>query len=255
MGYQVASFALAPVLALQGRRVRRVATRLAEPPGPRSACDGTGPPLRVLVLGDSAAAGVGAPSQDAALSGRLVAELRQTFQVSWTVVARLGATTAGTVRHLARRPDGALGTFDVAAVSLGLNDVTGRRPLARWLDDLDALVTLLRMRCAVRHVLLSALPPVDRFPAFPQPLRWYLGITTRRYDHALARWAAETPACEYVPLTLPPGPGMLASDGLHPAPPLYEQWSRELAVRVRARWTPSADGRSASGPHVRGIEP
>src|SRR5829696_9767961 len=103
MGYQMASASLAPVFALQGRHVQRVTPRLPEPPGPRTGCEGAGPELRLLLLGDSAAAGVGAASQDEALSGRLVGALAATFRVSWTLVARTGATTAGTARHLARR--------------------------------------------------------------------------------------------------------------------------------------------------------
>src|SRR5215207_11444106 len=145
MGYQIASGALAPVLALQGRRMRRAALQLPEPPGPRSGTRGAGPPLRLLLVGDSAAAGVGAASQDEALSGRLIDELAPTFRVSWTLVARTGATTAGTARHLARRQ---ATQFDVAVISLGGRDVTGRRALGRWLEDMDAVAALLRGRFA-----------------------------------------------------------------------------------------------------------
>jgi len=225
------SLALAPVLALQGRRVRRTAPRLPEAPGPRRGTEGAGSPLRLLLAGDSAAAGVGAASQDEALSGRLVAELAPVFRVSWELVARSGATTAATLRHLARRPRA---EFDVAVLSLGVNDLTARRPLARWLEDADALARLLRERFAVRRLLFSGLPPVHLFPVFPQPLRWYLGATARRYDRALARWAAAQPDCEHVPLTFETSAGLLAPDGMHPGPRLYELWSAELAHRIRA---------------------
>jgi len=240
MGYQTASAALAPVFALQSRRVQRVTPRLPEPPGPRTGCEGVGPELRLLLLGDSAAAGVGAASQDQALSGRLVGELAATFRVSWTLVARTGATAARTARHLARWPAAGFGVFDVAVLSLGLNDVLGRRPLARWLEDVGALAAVLRSRFAVRHLLFSGLPPVHLFPAFPQPLRWYLGATARRFDRALARWAAGQPDCEHVPLPLESTAGMLAPDGLHPGPRAYQRWSAELAPRIRARWAPPA---------------
>jgi len=238
MGYQTASLALAPVFALQGRHVRRSTPRLPEPPGPRAGTRGAGPPLRLLLLGDSAIAGVGAESQDEALSGRLVAELAPTFRVSWALVARTGATAAGTARHLAREaPAAATQLFDVAVLSVGVNDVMGRRPVARWLQDLDALAALLRTRFGVRHLLLSGLPPVHLFPAFPQPLRWFLGATTRRFDRAMAQWAASQPDCEHVPLTFSAADGLLlAADGLHPAPAAYRKWSLELAPRIRARW-------------------
>src|SRR5215208_4022274 len=132
----MASVALAPLFAVQGRYVQRVALRLPEPPGPRAGCEGVGPELRMLIVGDSAAAGVGSASQDEALRGRLVADLAHTFRVSWALVARTGATTAGTARHLAGRP---AEVFDVVVLSLGGNDVMRRRPLPRWLEDVGAL--------------------------------------------------------------------------------------------------------------------
>ena len=140
MGYEMTLFPLGPVYALQGRYVRRVTPRLPEAPGPRAGTLGTGLELRLLLLGDSAAAGVGALSQDEALCGRLASELAQSFRVSWALVARSGATTAGTARHLLRSP---AARFDVAVVSLGGNDVMGGRPLARWLDDVDELAAAL----------------------------------------------------------------------------------------------------------------
>jgi lysophospholipase L1-like esterase len=235
MGYQIASVGLSPVFAVQARRVRRSASRLSEPPGPRSGTDGVGPALRLLILGDSAAAGVGAASQADALSGRLVARLAPAFRVTWTLVARIGATTAGTTRHLVRRTGDQPEAFDVAVVSLGANDATSRRPLDRWLEDLDAIVALLRRQYGVRHVLLSGLPPLHLFPGFPQPLRWYLGATARRFDDELARWSADQPDCEHVPLRVDDATGMLAPDGIHPGPLAYERWGALLAQRIRAR--------------------
>jgi len=236
MGYEIASAALAPVLMLQGRRVRRMTPRLPEPPGPRQGVRGEGPPLRLLIVGDSASAGVGAATQAEALSGRLVAELAPTFRVTWMLIARTGATTAGTARHLAGLPPEERGAFDVAVVSLGGNDVMGRRPLEQWLDDLAQVTTLLRERFGVGHVLLSALPPIHLFTALPQPLRWYLGVAARRFDRALDGWAATRPDCDHIPLALAHGSELLASDGLHPGPILYELWAAELARHIRARW-------------------
>jgi lysophospholipase L1-like esterase len=238
MGYEIASVALAPLLMAQGRRVRRMTPRLSEPPGPREGVCGEGPPLRLLLVGDSATAGVGAATQAEALSGRLVAELAPTFRVTWRLIARTGATTAGTARHLAGRRPEECAAFDVAAVSLGGNDVMGRRPLDQWLDDLGRVMTLLRERFGVEYVLLSGLPPIHEFTALPQPLRWYLGVAARRFDRALDAWAAARPGCEHVPLTLPHAAGLLASDGLHPGPLLHQRWAVELARRIRARWAP-----------------
>ena len=72
MGYKLAAIGLAPVIIAQGLYVRRVTPRLPEPEGERSGVNGAGPPLSLLILGDSAAAGVGVATQDQALSGQLV---------------------------------------------------------------------------------------------------------------------------------------------------------------------------------------
>ncbi|HYD52978.1 MAG TPA: SGNH/GDSL hydrolase family protein [Gemmatimonadaceae bacterium] len=231
MGHRLATVALAPVFILQGRRVRRTTPRLPEPTGAREGEAGEGTALRLLIVGDSAAAGVGADTQQEALSGRLVAALAADHRVTWSLVARTGATTASAHRLLMDRPTV---TFDLAVVALGLNDVLARRPIARWLADMEALVETLRARHGVRRVLLSGVPPMHLFTALPQPLRWYLGATARRYDGALSRWARRT-ACEHLPLVVESAPGLLASDGFHPGPLSFERWATALAERIRAR--------------------
>jgi len=54
---------LSPLLVCQGIYVRRVTPKLPEADGPRSGEAGSGALLRLLVLGDSAAAGVGVRTQ------------------------------------------------------------------------------------------------------------------------------------------------------------------------------------------------
>jgi len=196
---------------------------------------GRGSLLRVLILGDSAAAGVGVSSQGEALSGQLVAELSLTHRVSWSLIAKSGATTERTTRHLMGCP---AQPFDIVVVSLGGNDVAGRRLLASWLKDIDTLVALLRSRFSARHILLSGVPPMHAFPGFPQPLRWYLGTKARQYNAALARWTAGEADCEHVALT-PNDAGLFAADGMHPGQQGYRLWSAELAKHIRARWAVS----------------
>jgi lysophospholipase L1-like esterase len=233
MRHQIATIALAPVLLWQGRRVRRNVPVLPEPEGAREGVAGTGPLLRVLVVGDSAAAGVGAATQDEALSGRIVAGLRADFQVCWKLFARTGATAASTLRglhELEREP------FDVVVTSFGVNDTTGRTPLREWLRLHDELAALLRGRFGARQLLLSGLPPMHAFPALPQPLRWYLGSRARQLDRALRNWVLPHGDIEYLEFRPALDPGMMAADGFHPGPAIYSAWGAEVARRVRARW-------------------
>ena len=57
------TLSLAPLLLVQGRWVRRRTPLLPEPPGPRAGVIGQGPVLRLLIVGDSSAAGVGVAHQ------------------------------------------------------------------------------------------------------------------------------------------------------------------------------------------------
>ncbi len=225
------TLSLAPLLLVQGRRVRRRTPVLPEPPGPRAGVIGQGPVLRLLVVGDSSAAGVGAAHQDEALSGRLTQALSRDFTVHWRLQACTGhklADVRAAVRGLPAEP------FDVVVVAVGVNDATGRTHMAHWLHGLQSLVTELKQRHQAQHVILSALPPVHLFPALPQPLRWYLGRCATRLDQAQRRWVVGQPSCDVVGADFPMDLRYMAQDGFHPGPLAYEAWAGALAERIRA---------------------
>jgi lysophospholipase L1-like esterase len=222
--------ALAPLLLAQGMYVRRVTPRLPEAPGNRSGVNGGGPALNLLILGDSAAAGVGASSQATALAGRLVEELMADFRVSWQLHAESGVTTDDLVARLA---EVAGGRFDVAIVSIGVNDVITGRRTRQWTAALATLLDLLESGFGVRHVLLSALPPMHRFTALPQPLRWCVGLRARRFNDELVRFADRDGRCAVVSLNYPRDPSYLAPDGFHPGEPAYRHWAAAVAASVR----------------------
>jgi lysophospholipase L1-like esterase len=225
---------LAPLLVAQGLFVRRTVPRLAEPPGPRAGIDGDGPLLRLLILGDSAAAGVGANHQDEALLGRLRAHCARTWRVAWRLEARIGETTASTLRRFE-----ALEPFpvDVAVTSLGVNDVTtgvGRR---RFVEGQTRLANLLRERFGASLIVLSGVPPMGLFPALPQPLRGYLGGRAVMLDQALREVAAAIPACAHLPQDEMEKAGPMAADGFHPAPGMYESWAARVSRVIGERRT------------------
>lgn len=222
----LATAALGPLLLLQGLHVRRVTPRLPEPPGPRSGRAGAGVPLRLLVAGDSAAAGVGAASQGEALAGRLVAELSARRTLDWRLEARTGDTTADAHAHLAALPED---RFDVVVLSLGVNDVTRGVGRSRWLARQAALADLLQARFAPRALLFTALPPMHLFPALPQPLRWYLGARARDFNVALAQWLSGRDGCHLVAPDFDADSEQIASDGFHPGPAAYRAWAARVA--------------------------
>jgi lysophospholipase L1-like esterase len=232
VGYQLATLGLAPLLAAQGLRARRAVVRLDEPPGARSGSEGTGTLLRLLITGDSAAAGVGATTQEEALSGQLVAQLRPVLQVHWKLLAQTGHTVHDVIGQLhAAAPE----RFDVAVVSVGVNDVTGRTGSARWIARQAMLIDLLKSKFGIDHILLSSLPPMHVFPALPQPLRWYLGMRAKQLNGMLQAIAEADACCEFLQIDFPFEQSYIAADGFHPAAPAYSAWADVAARAIRRR--------------------
>jgi lysophospholipase L1-like esterase len=236
MVYPLITLGLGPVLLLQGRRVRRDTPRLPEAAGPRSGVAGKGDRLRLLIIGDSAAAGVGASRQDDALAGRLVAALAERYTVAWRLIATTGHALNDVLQemHTAEAED-----FDVVVTSIGVNDATAGTALKTWRAQQQKLMTLLKEKFAVRHILVSAVPPMHHFPALPQPLRWYMGLRAQRLNRALALQLQNDAEGELVMADFPLEDGYMASDGFHPGPLAYAVWAaqidRVLARRLRHR--------------------
>ncbi|MCU0188588.1 hypothetical protein, partial [Citrobacter freundii] len=93
MWLKLSTLALLPVLFMQGTKVRKNTPRLLEASGEREGIVGNGRPLSLLILGDSAAAGVGVETQQDALSGAIISELQNQYLISWKLHAKTGDTT------------------------------------------------------------------------------------------------------------------------------------------------------------------
>lgn len=134
----LSSVLLAPILVIQGRYVRRVTPRLPEARGSRSGVFGAGPKVKLLMIGDSATAGVGVRRQEQALSGRLVSSLGSTHEVTWKMIARAGYASADVLDWLKSSP---VEGFDFVLVSLGVNDATARTKSKEWANNLLGLTS------------------------------------------------------------------------------------------------------------------
>ena len=212
--------------------MRRRAELLPEPQGLRSGTIGRGAPFRLLIVGDSSAAGVGAATQSTALSGQLVLRLANRYQVAWKLEAQTGNTTPDAIQRLSSLEPA---LFDCAVTALGVNDVTHATSKAQFLSRQSTLFKVLKDRFGVRQILCSGVPPLQHFPLLPQPLAWTLGRHAARLDAGLAELSNQVEGVCHLPLALPQRPDMAASDGFHPSPKAYAIWAANLAQHILAQ--------------------
>lgn len=235
--------ALSPLLVAQALRARARVPRLPEAAGARSGVAGRGAArLRLLIAGDSSAAGVGVARQEAALSGQLLPRLAASTAacIEWRLLARSGLTTAQTLELLR---GSALPAIDLAVVVTGVNDVVDQVGSLRAVDAREAIANLLRNGAGAQHVVFCPLPPIHQFPALPQPLRWMAGADAQRHNRALRQWIRERSALSADVSTL----GLdhvhlhadhMASDGFHPGAPVYRAVAEALAGHITTHVMP-----------------
>ncbi len=228
--------------------MRRVTPRMPEPPGCRTGTAGSGTLVRLLVAGDSGAAGVGAPTQDQALCGQLVLRLGRHHTVQWCVMAVNGLDSPGLLKLLQEAP---CARFDVVVLSMGANDATGLCAPARWARWQNLLADVIEQRFAPALLVHSAVPPMHACLALPQPLRWFMGHWARRMNHSLAGLLTEQVGRSmhwHPDTTTTLG---LAADGIHPSPDGYAAWADGLSLRILAEHAPGARCVPAPGPPKR----
>ncbi len=224
---------LFPLAIPQAIRVRRSAPRLSGAAGPTSGRFGSGKKLRLLAIGDSIIAGVGAATVADALPGQVAAELARMLEreVVWSASGRIGATSSSTAEHLL--PPAETEPFDVMVVSVGVNDVTSLKTMSQWVAGLGGLLDDLRSHSPGCVIALMGVPPLSSFPLLPQPLRSIMGIRARAFDDAARHEVTKRRKVLHIPIEVDPGPERFSADGFHPSPASYTELGRQIAAAIR----------------------
>jgi len=238
---------VAAVVFVQGTRLRRDTPRLPDAalpwtgltqvPGAAAATvtalsdlsdltNQSAPPLRLLVLGDSTAAGVGAEHQDDALPGSLARELagRWNRPIAWRAIGENGATA----RDLRKRfiEEATAQAYDVIFLTIGANDALALRSRSAFGRDIRSLLTSLREASPEATIIMSSLPAFMRFVLLPNPLRWNLYLHSQSLEAQARGIVAEREGMIMSPPPPPYTEGFFASDLFHPSAQGYRDWAR-----------------------------
>jgi lysophospholipase L1-like esterase len=196
------------------------------------------PLLRLAVLGDSTAAGVGVARVDDTIGRQLARRLvRAGYQVQVSTVAIAGSRSVDLGPQVSRA---ILGRPHVAVVLIGTDDTRRRFRPAVMTDEIAA--ALERMQRHDIPVIVGTCPDLGAAPAWPRPLRWFLGWRGHRVA-AAQRVGARNAGATVVDLDTSTGaifradPGTFSEDGCHPSADGYRLWTEALfpAVQQAAR--------------------
>lgn len=225
---KAATIALIPALVIQGNRVKKNTLRLPEPEGAREGQTGTGNKLSLLILGDSAAAGVGVEHQDDALLGAILHELKDDFEIDWKLQAKTGDTSSKVIH--------ASDQYDVIVTSVGVNDVTKLIPVEVWIQKQEQLYSKIQQKFSPKLIIAAGVPPMNMFPALPNPLAWLFGQYAKQMNQQLEKFVNQQVNMQWIEYDIEKYRAMnlqMAADGFHPSKEVYTLWGQEVAGKIR----------------------
>ncbi|KZE41212.1 SGNH/GDSL hydrolase family protein [Microbacterium sp. T32] len=203
-----------------------------------------GPPVELLLLGDSIAAGLGAGHRRDTLGARLAKGIAgaEGRPVRLRTAAVVGSESSALAGQLAAVP--ADYRADVAVIVVGGNDVTHRIPASRAAEQLEVIVRALRDTGV--PVVVGTCPDLGTLRAIPQPLRSLAARSSRQLAAAQAA-AVHRAGGRVVPLARAVGPvfaerpdEMFSVDRFHPSALGYRRTAEALLPAVLAALKPAA---------------
>ncbi|CAN5755958.1 SGNH/GDSL hydrolase family protein [soil metagenome] len=219
---------VAPFLYLQGQYTRRKVGRLPDAEGETIGKFGDrNETVKLLAIGESTVAGVGARTHETALTGQFSKHLSNKIgkTVEWFAIGRSGITAGETIRELVPKiPDV---KFDYIMVGLGGNDVLKLSSPRKWRRDMTRVLEILQKNNPGAKIFITNAPAVRLSPVLPQPLKFLLGHLSALHDKNTKEFTSEMENVFYFHQPTEVIEDFFA-DGLHPSEKGYDVWSEAI---------------------------
>ncbi|HVF30248.1 MAG TPA: SGNH/GDSL hydrolase family protein [Pyrinomonadaceae bacterium] len=220
---------VSPILYLQGQYTRWKVGLLPDAGGEKSGLVGDDDlPARLLVIGESTVAGLGARTHETALAGQFAKQLSARIDrpVSWTVIGRNGVTAGRTIEELVPQiPDQ---TFDFILVGLGGNDVMKLSSPRKWRSDMLRLLGILRERNPDSPIFITNCPMIKSSPVIPHPIKFLLWELSKLHDANIKDFTAGMDRVCYYHQPKDFRVDGFFADGIHPSEQGYADWSAAM---------------------------
>jgi len=198
-----------------------------------------GRPVRVLLLGDSAAVGYGMTSADTtppALIGEGLAQLLDA-PIDIRSVAKVGARSSDLAAQIEA---GAEHRPDLAIIVIGTNDVTHQTPTA--VSGRRLAQAIRRLRSIGAEVIVGTCPDLGAIKRLPQPLRAAARAMSKRMARAQLAATVQAGGRPVVladllgPLFVSMGDLLVGEDRFHPSEYGYATMASFLNAAAAAAW-------------------
>lgn len=223
------SWLLLPVALFKGLGVRRTVPRLPPPRGRPKGQIGEGEAgTRLLIIGDSSAAGVGADQIGDTLGPQLAALLHEATgrPVAWRNAGANSATAAQVrdyvVPHIEERD------FTHVIIAVGTNDAKNFKSRSAFKKGFGGLLYAIHARWPDAEVFWSPVIAMADVPALPSSLGFILGLRAQIINAMGVQLCRERNATAITPLPVE-GPGGFAVDGFHANALGYKHWAQHIA--------------------------
>ena len=241
---------LLPILAFQGRRLKKRFPRLPAAQDPRGKSIGSAGEKagekNILIIGESTMAGLGVSKHSEGFAGSFANHYSSLTgdTIQWEVVAKSGIT-AGRFRkkYLNKLPTE---IPDLILIGLGANEVFELNSPNRWRSDMENLLIDLSIRYPTSKLVLLNLPPVASFPGLTSLMRFVFGnlmnlihevnleleknfeqLTYAQKRIELSEWMKMIPEVKTL--------DDFFSDGVHPNQRTYLAWGVQTAELVKKK--------------------
>jgi lysophospholipase L1-like esterase len=224
----VAVLPFVPFLYLQSRYVRRTVGRLPDAAGEITGKHGTDDEsIKLLAIGESTVAGVGASNHTEALTGQFAKHLSAATgkTVEWHAHGESGITVKNALKRLVL--DLPEQQMDVILIALGGNDVFGLSSPNKWRRGMTELLQILIEKYPRAEILLANVPMVRDFRAMPNPLRFVLSRLAKLQHFNSREFVAPFERVNYFDAVKAVDDDFF-SDGIHPSATGYDLWARDM---------------------------
>lgn len=219
----------APLLYLQGQYIRRKIGVLPDAQGDRDGKTGVfGETVKMLVIGESTVAGLGARTHETALAGQFARFLSEKIgkTIEWHVIGKNGVTAKRTIELLVPQIP-KKEKYDYIMLGVGGNDVLKLSSPRKWRRDATRLIEIMREKYPDSVIFMTNAPAVHLSPVLPQPIKFILGNLSALHDKNSREFLPKMKNVFYFHRPDEVTEGFFA-DGIHPSEQGYTDWSKRM---------------------------